>query len=96
MIVLDQQSTINYHQPSNRIMAEKKESETPKATETSKTSKPKAPQIIKPVYPVDYYKGANVVFCKTCGDQLRTDLYGKVFCSQNKTKSQCPLLKAQS
>ncbi len=64
-------------------MAEKKETETPKVTQT-----------IKPVYPVETYKGAKVIFCSACGDQLRTDMNGQLFCSQGKTKSQCPLLKS--
>ena len=64
-------------------MVEKKETETPKAT-----------QAIKPVYPVETYKGTKVIFCSVCGDQLRTDMNGQVFCSQGKTKSQCPLLKS--
>ncbi len=31
-------------------------------------------------YATEYFKAANIPYCKTCGDQFRTDLDGNPFC----------------
>lgn len=63
---------------------------------TTRKTKPKAEaeetqEIESPVFATEYFKGAGIPYCKTCGEQLRTDLNGdpicpiqKVGCDRNK------------
>lgn len=61
---------------------------TRKKTAPAVEPKAETPEIGESLYPIEYYKGAGIPYCETCGAPNPTGLSGEVICPNQ--SPQCP------